>query len=95
MITIATMAMIVDVERVDGTQARLKQVIAVFFVDALNVERVDGTQARLKRQVPPLGECRFHVERVDGTQARLKPNWSGNLNTSPNGWKGWMGLRRD
>ena len=60
-------------ERVDGTQARLKQRMRIKFKYSICVERVDGTQARLKQA----GKHSTHrpeamVERVDGTQARLK-----------------------
>ena len=35
-------------ERVDGTQARLKRLLDLGIRALLHVERVDGTQARLK-----------------------------------------------
>ena len=60
-------------ERVDGTQARLKHLLVNISDDlARRVERVDGTQARLKQTWTALGIAHALVERVDGTQARLK-----------------------
>src|SRR5260370_37750888 len=43
------LSVLYNVERVDGTQARLKLLLGIFF-EIINrfVERVDGTQARLK-----------------------------------------------
>ena len=41
-----------SVERVDGTQARLKHCVVTTSQDTIRVERVDGTQARLKRRIP-------------------------------------------
>ena len=84
-----------NVERVDGTQARLKPSGGIPFLSNLCVERVDGTQARLK---PLIVRCRHHiyvVERVDGTQARLKLLEAESTDLSKVLWKGWMGLRRD
>ena len=84
-------------ERVDGTQARLKHSAIVAHGTGGNpVERVDGTQARLK-----LVRCHTSrlaetpVERVDGTQARLKLLYLRISLYGCTGWKGWMGLRRD
>ncbi len=61
-------------ERVDGTQARLKRGIQGRAKEKTDVERVDGTQARLKHASDPSTiVTTVQVERVDGTQARLKP----------------------
>ena len=45
------------VERVDGTQARLKQPLTPRSSHLRRVERVDGTQARLKRWIYLLEEA--------------------------------------
>src|SRR5260370_14457641 len=54
----------VIVERVDGTQARLKLKRGICDMMASRVERVDGTQARLK-------------QRVDCVEVARKPMWKG------------------
>ena len=83
-------------ERVDGTQARLKQILDIPSMAASIVERVDGTQARLKHTGNEVAYCT--------TWPRGKGGWdSGEIETDKiddsdfagPSWKGWMGLRRD
>ena len=52
-IAVSSTLLMAEVERVDGTQARLKQPLSkIIHIQMTLVERVDGTQARLKQTFP-------------------------------------------
>ena len=83
-------------ERVDGTQARLKLAcIYKLHRDTFEVERVDGTQARLKLLL--FLELSQDLSRGKGgwDSGEIETGLVDESNNHNRKWKGWMGLRRD